>query len=128
LAPEPELGPREREGADSPEAEAVELDGPDPRTWPGSPEIWDWVLDIEVLDRVIRDMAGSDATAAGPAYPMVAQLLTAARHEARGQLAMAIARAYMMMIPEGGTPTAFEAAGKPRAYGSGPDRPPPSTV
>ena len=48
-------------GRPEPEEEIPDLEGPDPRTWPGKAEIWDLVEDIRRADEVYEVLDGKIA-------------------------------------------------------------------
>lgn len=121
LSEEPGLDEAEHEG-ESEEVREVELDGPDPRSWEHDPALGPLMEDVLVLHQVTDAMRGSGSGRSGAAYDPVMSLLASMRDEARGQFAAALAVAYGLTLPAPGETTAFEAAGRARAYGQ--EKPP----
>lgn len=97
------------------------LDGPDPRTWPGMPEIWGLVQDIRVIDEVRAALKGEMARDLGSAaYDEARRFLEVAVAQRCDELALVLLSVYQVKTREGkGTGASpFDGAGRPRAFGA----------
>lgn len=103
------------------------LDGPDPRTWPGLPELWGLAEDIRVLDDIHGLLSGSVARdASSPAYDEARRFLRTAAAQRCEELSELLLGLYGLTAGEEGAGAAPFQAGKPRASGAG--SPPEGTI
>lgn len=110
-----------------PEAEEEDqvLDGPDPRTWPATPAVWDLVLDVRAIDEVLAALKGEVARDTDdPAYMEARSFLSAAVAQRCEELARVLLSMYGVKPGETAGASPFEGAGRPRAFGA--DSPPPA--
>jgi hypothetical protein len=86
---------------ETPEEEpAPELDGPDPRTWRGSYEIWRLAEDVIAADEMLRILSGEIAQdGMSGQYEDARQLVRKIAATAREQLAVVILDAYGALPP-----------------------------
>ncbi len=110
--------PREDEGVQ-------DLSGPDPRTWPAEPDVWDRVQDIRAIDEVLAVLRGEQARETDdPAVLEARRFLAAAAAQQCEELARVLLGMYGVKAGETAGATPFETAGRPRAFGA--DSPPPA--
>lgn len=112
--------PPEPEAEDEPQI----LEGPDPRAWPGTDEVWGLVGDLRVIDQVNGLLRGDRHAMDGmsTAYDEALRLLTAFRADRCEQLALALLSIYGVTPRDDAGASPFSEAGKPRAFGA--DSPP----
>lgn len=76
-------------------------DGPDPHQWPeAAPKMWDLVLDIEYLNRVIEVIDGPVAPEDEREHAEARDFLHGARSGQRAELARTILHSYRVELPE----------------------------
>lgn len=107
--------------AETPEQEHPILEGPDFRNLEAeAPEIWNMLLDIEAIDRVLAVMRGQ-ATSGSVSYAVARQFVEYLAGEHRVRLAELIVKTYGVPMAE---TSPFGNAGKPRAFGAESPGPP----
>jgi len=91
--------------------EVPDLEGPDPRTWRGSPKIWHPAEDVLAADEMLRILSG-DTPQAGMSgrYEEARSLVRTIAATAREHLSVALLDAYGALVPEDEAPE-----GKPPA-------------
>lgn len=99
------------------------IEGPDPRTWPATDEIWGPVTDLRMIDEVAGLLNGKIAMdGMSAAYEEARRFLRALRAEGCEQLALALLATYSVQPADDAGASPFSEAGKPRAFGA--DSPP----
>jgi hypothetical protein len=91
--------------SDAAEPEEISVhNGPDPHQWPeAAPEMWDLVLDVEYLNRIIEAMEGPVAVLDERVHAEARMFLHNARSGQRAELAGMILHAYRVKLPEEAT-------------------------
>ena len=108
--------------AETPEQEHPVLEGPDFRNLEAeAPEVWNMLLDIEAIDRVLAVMRGQ-ATSGSVSYAVARQFVEYLAGEHRVRLAELIIKTYGVPMTE---KSPFDQAGKARAFGAESGPPPP---
>lgn len=101
--------------AETPDQEHPVLEGPDFRNLEAeAPEIWNMLLDIEAIDRVLAVMRGQ-ATNGSVSYAVARQFVEYLAGEHRVRLAELIIKTYGVPLEQS---SPFGNAGKPRAFGA----------
>ncbi len=101
------------------EPEVQEINGPDPRTWPGNESLWGLVTDIEMIERVTVAVEGPVAQdGMSEAYQESRRFLRSAGAACREQLALMLLAMYGVKPAQDSGASPFAAAGKPRAFGA----------
>lgn len=114
---------------EQPEEEVPQsFDGPDPRHWRGSPDIWGVVEDIKVIDEVLPLLNMPGGYRMSPAHQEALRFLAAHRVQSCELLAAGILMSQGVPLPqeEAEPDSPFSQAGKPRAFGAE-SPPPPAT-
>lgn len=86
----------------TPEPEEIPVhDGPDPRVWPGRPDIWGPAEDLRQADAMLELLDGKVARDVFvPAFEEARSLLRAITVECAGKLSAALLAAYGVILPE----------------------------